>query len=146
MLLNDKSGIICDFCGITYRDQFTYYSVTTILNKVINGMRVSRAPDKFNTDCCVGCYESMREKCMQFIGSFKHKTVKCDFSDQYLSGTFDYYVLNFDKVDVDKELAEDQQTSVEKQVLDFNLSEAEFLKLKNQVDAINRKYSKEQWS
>lgn len=146
MLLKEKNGIICDFCGVIYKNQFTYYSISAIIGKVLNNMRVSRDDAKFNTDCCIACYESMRETCLKFVGPFKHKTIKCDFSDQYLSGTFNYYILNFDKVEVDKKLAEDAKVSVEKQVLDFNLSEVKFNELQDRVKKINSKYSEEQWS
>lgn len=146
MLLKEKNGIVCDFCGVIYKNQFVYFSIKTSITKVLNGMRISEKTAKFEKDCCEGCYNSMREQCLEHIGSFKHKTVKCDFSDQYLSGTFEYYTLYFDQVEVDKEQPEEQQVVVDKKVLDLNLSKPKFDELKIKTDKISSKYSEEQWS
>jgi len=57
MFLPTEDGIICDFCGMSYKDRFTYYSLTTTIVKVINCMKVGYSDANFNKDMCQLCYD-----------------------------------------------------------------------------------------
>ena len=119
MLLQDRNGICCDFCGLIFKDQFIYYPFDTSKLKIVNNMRVSSINAKFSKDMCEQCYEGLLEDVKTHIGVFKRGHVKCDLSKTYGTGTFDYYILNFHKVDVDKERSEN--AIVDNQIMDINI-------------------------
>jgi len=118
MFLPTKDGIICDFCGISYYNAFTYYSVDGILAKVVNNMRLSKTT-KFSQDMCDSCYKKILDQVMSHVGSHRQAHIKCDLSSTYKTGTFDYWILNFDKVVVDKN--DDDSIQIERQVMDLNV-------------------------
>lgn len=121
MFLPSKDGIICDHCGTTYKDQFVYYSTRTIKYQIINNRRSAPQNANFNTDMCEDCYNQLLAMVKKFVGKARRDKIKCDLSPAYKSGTFDYYILYFDKVDVDKDRGNENCVKSEKNVMDINV-------------------------
>jgi len=121
MFLPTKDGIICDFCGTIYKNQFAYYSTRTTKFDLINNLRTVPKDAQMHKDMCTTCYDELLEKVKASLGKHRRGKIKCDLSKTYGSGTFTYYVMLFDKVTVDKELSEDSQVKVESTVMDLNI-------------------------
>lgn len=138
MFLDSGDGILCNFCGTIHKDQFVYYSVTARLIKIVNNMRISETDADFNKDMCQTCYDDIVEKIMNNIGAYKPQHIKDDFSMEYKSGTFNYWILYLDKVDVDKNRSE--KVKVEKCVLDINL--INYQNILDQTKKIEEKFKK----
>jgi hypothetical protein len=144
MFLQTKDGIMCDLCGSTHKEVFEYYPTETYLVKVVNGMKVGRGDAKFSKDVCSTCYNGILDKVRANVGVFKHGHVKCDLSNTYKAGTFDYYEMFFDKVAVDRNA--NPSTVVEKRVMDLNLITG-FQELTQRAQVIsNRVKQGEVWS
>lgn len=128
MLLPSRDGIACDFCAHQYKEQFSYYSLRATQYKVVGTQRMPGTNPKFAKDMCQTCYGELCEEVSRFIGPYKRGAVKDDLSKKYGTGNFEYWVVVFDKVDVDKEQPEEHQVAVEKHVLDLNLVDYEKFK------------------
>lgn len=146
MFLPSRDGIVCDFCGDTYKDEFIYYSVQTTEHIVKNNIKVSVQDARFDKDMCTNCFEEIKSTVMKHLGPHQKTKVKCDLSNAYKGGTFNYYVLIFDEIKVDKKAVEENQVSVNRKVIDLNVING-FDKLLKKTEVIKSKV-KEQgvWS
>ena len=136
MFLPTRDGILCDFCGISYKNNFTYYSVEAVELKIVNSMKISHKNNEFGKDMCQSCYERLIEDVAKFIGQTKHNHIKCDLSKNYKTGTFNYWIVNFDKIDVSKD-REDQPAIIDRQVMDINL--LDFKLLSDRINKVETK-------
>jgi hypothetical protein len=121
MFLHTKDGIICDYCGTTYKDQFTYYSTRAIEYQLVQNRRSAPKDAGLNSDMCVSCYDMIIKDVEKNLGTVRKDKIKCDLSKTYKSGTFVYYIMYFDKVTVDKEAGEGKDIEIEKNVMDLNI-------------------------
>lgn len=123
MLLPDKDGIACDFCGTTYKKEFSYYSTRAIKFVVAsrNKTIIKSPPQKvdFDRDMCEICYDEIIEQVKTNLGNAKRGQIKCDLSKTYKSNDFEYYLLLFDRVTVDEKAVD--HVSVEREVMDLNV-------------------------
>jgi hypothetical protein len=123
MLLPDKDGIACDFCGTSYKERFTYYSTNATKHKITrhNKNLVRSPPQKvdFDRDMCTVCYEQLLDQVKANIAPAKRNAIKCDLSKTFKTENFEYYVVLFDLVDVDKNGS--QEVGVERNVMDLNI-------------------------
>lgn len=139
MLLPSKDGVLCDFCKTSYKDIFSYYSINILEFKVNQNSRGIPNNPKLDRDMCCNCYDKLIENVKQFIGPYKPGHIKCDLSKNYKTGTFSYYIANFDKVSVNKSLQ--PPVDIEKRVMDLNVLDIELLIHKNSANN-----NKEIWS
>ena len=91
---------------------------------------------------CSNCYDQLIEKVMSNISVHKKGFIKCDLSQQYRNGTFDYRLLLFNRISVNKQK---DQVDVEQQIMDLNVIDFSFLQEK--IDFAKDKVKKqEEWS
>lgn len=121
MFLSSKDGIACDFCGTSYKNQFSYYSTRATKHEITNNLRTTPQDAQMNRDMCVKCYDELMQKVKANIGKHQQGKIKCDLSKTYKSGTFVYYIMLFDHISVNKELSEDNQVKIERNVMDLNI-------------------------
>tara|TARA_R100001244_G_scaffold25113_2_gene25423 strand:- start:80395 stop:80829 length:435 start_codon:yes stop_codon:yes gene_type:complete len=140
MLLGDKKGIICDFCGLTYKEKFSYYPVETVKIKVVNSMTVGKSTAKFDKDVCDQCYADLLAEVEKNLGTCKRGFIKCDLSKTQRNGTFNYYIMNFHKVTVDVDA--EPTSEVERQVMDLNVIDG-FDALAKKVEVAREKTNKQ---
>lgn len=121
MFLPSNDGIICDFCGTIYKDQFEYYSTRSIEYQIVQNRRSAPRDAGLNSDICLSCYDILMEDVKDNLGTYRKDKIKCDLSKTWKSGTFVYYIIYFDKVTVNREGGEDNQVKVEKNIMDLNV-------------------------
>ena len=121
MLLPSKDGIVCDYCATTYKDQFKYYSTRAIEYQMTMNRRSMPKDSGFYSDMCESCYKMLLKDVEKHIGKHRKDKIKCDLSNTYKSGTFVYYIMFFDLVDVDKDRGENNEVNVDKNVMDLNI-------------------------
>jgi len=123
MLLPDKDGIACDFCGTSYKNDFNYYSTKASKYQVgkRNGQIVKSPPQSvsFNNDMCDGCYDELIDQVKANLGDIKKGCIKCDLSKTYKSNNFEYYLVIFDRITVDPKAID--HVSVDHGVMDLNI-------------------------
>jgi hypothetical protein len=124
MLLPDKDGIACDFCGTSYKEQFKYYSTNATKFQVQrrkDKVLVKSPPQKvdFNRDMCEVCYDGLLDQVKANVAPAKRNAIKCDLSKTYKSENFEYYLILFDFINVDKNATKGVQ--VERNVMDLNV-------------------------
>jgi hypothetical protein len=144
MFLDSKDGISCDHCGTIYKDQFVYYS-TRAIKYVFQGRH--RSPPQntdFNTDMCSSCYEKLLDQVRKFIGPNRKDKIKCDLSNTYKSSNFTYYLVYFDRIDVDKKRLEDDTVRADKDVMDLNIIKG-FDELLKKTQVIRKKIMEGGW-
>jgi hypothetical protein len=141
MLLREKGqpvGITCDFCGTAYKQNFSYYSVEATQVLVTNNQRANTSDAKFSHDVCDGCYVKWLDRVRgNLAGKGPAKSIKDDFSKNFLSGSYKYYILNFDMATVN--IDSKDKITTDKQVMDLNLSERSFGELVEQAGVIRKK-------
>lgn len=120
MFLPEANGIICDHCGLIQKDKFKYYSTRSIKHRLVSGNRTAPVDGGLNSDMCSNCYDNILKKVKANLGPYRKNRIKCDLSKTYKAGSFEYYIIYFDLVNVDKELGENA-VKVEKNVMDLNV-------------------------
>ena len=73
----------------------------------------------------------------------KRNFIKCDLSKDYKNGTFDYHIIYFHKIDVDRE--SDPNRTIERKVMDLNVING-FDKLLEQTKVISDRIKTQGWS
>lgn len=121
MFLPSNDGIICDFCGTIYKDQFEYYSTRSVEYQMLQNIRSAPRDAGLNSDICISCYNILMEDVKNNLGIHHKDKIKCDLSKTWKSGTFVYYIIYFDKVVVNRNSEEENQVKVEKNVMDLNV-------------------------
>ena len=146
MLLSSKDGITCDYCGTIYKDQFTYYSTKATEHELINNRRSTPRDANFHSDMCVACYEMLLKDVKNNLGKHRKDKIKCDLSNIYKSGTFVYYIMLFDKVDVGRSQNKDNEVKIQRNIMDLNIING-FDKLLERTQVIKKKIEKQgTWS
>lgn len=100
MQLLDKSGIICDHCGLQFKHDFTYYSMdyrqvlvtnnrVPSLDMMLN-MRVS-----LSSDMCTMCYDLLKEVIVRNYTSRmdKKKEGYCECCNVAMTHTYTFYYV-----------------------------------------------------
>lgn len=113
MQLNDRSGICCDSCGITYRTDFSYYSFDFHAVAVNNNQRspidiIIRSQIVFSVDICTNCFEAIKKSIVDNYNKVmapKRATkpsaiVTCEMTGKKLFGTYEYYYCVVSKADI----------------------------------------------
>jgi hypothetical protein len=79
------------------------------------------------------------------LGPHSRKSIKCDLSKQRKTGTFDYYRLIFDHIDVNRNREPD--VKVEKNVMDLTLID-KFNELSKKIEVTKSKMQQQEgmWS
>lgn len=103
MQTDDKTGIICDSCGLIYKSEFKYYSFDFKKVEIYNNNRqslqqiLSLAIDS-SLDICTGCFEGIKKSIVKnYAGQMGSKWrppqqhVVCELTGVKLSGTYNYY-------------------------------------------------------
>jgi len=143
MLLPDKDGIYCDFCGTSYRDKFSYYSTEATVVNLTNSVTVGQSTVDFNKDMCEACYDKLIGTVRENLDAPKRNFIKCDLSKDYKNGTFNYYIIYFHKIEVDREA--DPNRTIERKVMDLNVING-FDKLLEQTKVISDRIKTQGWS
>lgn len=102
MQLADRTGIACDLCGTSYRQDFSYYSLDFRPVAVINNQRSGRdlilqTKINFSLDLCAACYAQLSNTVVQHystIMSPKRRALVqtiCEVTGEILAGTYTYY-------------------------------------------------------
>jgi hypothetical protein len=110
MQTQDQTGIICDLCKTTNKEDFHYYSVNAMKVKQYNNRRppiseiVRQVPDK-SFDFCTACYDNISDEVVRvYTSSMNNKTgiAKhfCEMTGFDLLSASVYYYLVFGKVSV----------------------------------------------
>lgn len=144
MLLPDKTGIYCDFCGTSYRDKFLYYSTEAKSVSLVNSVAVGQQDISFNNDMCEFCYDKLISIVRENLDEPKRAHIKCDLSKDYKNGTFDYYIIYFHKIQVDRE--SEPNATIERMVMDINVINGFDKLLKQTEEVINNRTKNQGWS
>lgn len=132
-MLIEKVGIKCDLTGEVLKNDFSYYSISG--KKIsVSGEKITPSKDIIiDLDISENAFQSILEKCKQFIGFTGKNAIKCELSGKILSGQFEYYNLVFDKIEVFYSRADKQTGDVPIEVmngvLDLNIGLEEGAKL-----------------
>lgn len=111
MQLKERDGIACDYCGMKYRSDFTYYSFDFHHVHVYDNNRppistILRSTVVFSLDVCTSCFDTFRNR---IVDNYKKqmstkrgggKNLVCDWTGDVLTGTFEYHYCNVTKVTV----------------------------------------------
>jgi hypothetical protein len=145
MFLATKDGIICDLCGTIYKDEFVYYAVAASKISLVSNMRSGAPSSVLSADLCTPCYDKMLDQVRANLGPHSRKSIKCDLSKQRKTGTFDYYRLIFDHIDVNRNREPD--VKVEKNVMDLTLID-KFNELSKKIEVTKSKMQQQEgmWS
>jgi hypothetical protein len=114
MLTIDRTGIICDNCGLALRSEFSYYSFDFKKVEVYNNSRPSLqhilSLDNNNSkDICSICFAAIRKTIIQNYSSQmgpKHRPpaahTTCEMTGKKMTGSYEYYycVVSFVKVNI----------------------------------------------
>ncbi len=106
MQLKSREGIACDYCGTTYKTDFTYYSFDFRQLEGTQGQKpalqmIFRENIVFSLDICQRCFAKFKDKVMKNYKPLNHgQGVCCDFTGNILKGNFIYYHCDVTKVNV----------------------------------------------
>jgi len=99
----DKSGIICDKCGIVYKTEFKYYSldfkpIEVYGNNKPNLQYLLSTATEESRDLCTACFDEIKKKVVEIYSKqmgAKHRPPApytiCELSGVKLNGTYNYY-------------------------------------------------------
>lgn len=100
----DRSGIICDYCGMSHSNDFIYYSFdfrgASCHNNHKPSLQLLHNLDVIGSyDICPSCFSSISKI---VVNNNKNPTNNfiCEITGKKLSGTFDYYYCVITKVKV----------------------------------------------
>ena len=107
----DKSGIICDYCGLTNTSDFIYYSfdfraIQVNNNHIPNLEMILNTGIVVSYDICMSCYTQLSQKVVDNYKKIKPKqgakrnSSHCELTGNVLTGTYDYYYCVVTKVNV----------------------------------------------
>lgn len=107
MQTSDRSGIICDYCGITNSQDFTYYSYDFRVT-CASGTRRPSLQDILSSniiasfDICTSCHAQLSQKIIDNYQKVmnKRRAHLCEITGKPFSGTYNYYYCVVAQVDV----------------------------------------------
>lgn len=144
MLLETNDGVGCDLCSLEMKDKFTYYSFVFKKIEVKNGFTTIGNSVDWDIEICSICYNNMLDRCRKHIGNIKSGFIKCDLCPAYNNGNFEYFVTRLDKVTVNRDT--NPSTSVEGNVMDFNVCVPCRNQLKSMKSQIEQPKPKGNWT
>jgi hypothetical protein len=108
MQLKERDGIACDHCGTQYKKDFTYYSWDFRPVAVIQSYRpqlnqIFRTQITFSLDICTACFAKFSQEVITNYSKSmdqKDSCTICEFSGTKLTGTYNYYHIEVQKVQV----------------------------------------------
>jgi hypothetical protein len=115
MQLSDRTGIACDNCATTYKDDFRYYSFDfreVTVGKFIRPSlkQILSYTQYYSLDICEMCFNKMMAGICDVYTSNMNPNVKlrgkarqgilCEVSGKMMTGEFTYYHCNVIKVEV----------------------------------------------
>lgn len=125
MRLPTKDGIICDLCGVSFRNVFTYYSINGSSVKVDEVNKVVFPPvpnNKLDLDICETCYEKLKSRCLNIIEKNGNQMPQrhCEQCNTKMqSGVYSYTLMILDRVDVDR--GAENATDVLNKAMDYKV-------------------------
>lgn len=113
MQLSDRSGICCDSCGITYKNDFVYYSFDFRLVDVYNNQRPSidsilSFGIVFSADICTNCFDGIKKTIVDNYAKIMSpkrlarpsSIIVCEMTGNKLAGTYTYYYCVVSKANI----------------------------------------------
>lgn len=105
MQLSSRDGIVCDYCGAVYTNDFTYYSfdfksVSVISGRVPSLQSLLSESTVLSMDICPECFNTISNKIVQNNKKMSKNNRICEWSGQTLSGNYDLYYCVVTKADV----------------------------------------------
>lgn len=115
MQLSDRSGIACDKCGTSYKEDFSYYSLDfrqVVVGKFLRPSlkQVLSYTQCYSVDICGMCFNKLAVNiCDNYSSNMNTNTrlrgkvrqgVLCELSGKTMDGEFTYYHCNVIQVDV----------------------------------------------
>ncbi len=127
-------GVRCDITGKELFDKFTYYSLEGKIVSIDTSRKIANRETEvtLDLDLCEAAYDELYEKVKSHLGPIKAGVVKCDLSDRYMTGVFQYWAISVAQVQVD--LEQQEAMSINKGIFDLNISADEALKLVQKRD------------
>jgi hypothetical protein len=96
----DNDGVICDYCSLEVRNDFTYYSFDFQEIQVIQ-WRKQPGDHVFSADLCEECLKAYQERITKAYVAPSPNRFSCDISGEVISQPdFKYYSCNVSKVAV----------------------------------------------
>ena len=154
MLSPDKRGIVCDRCGMSVLEKFTYFSFDANEVSVINNSMtfLKSATSTYSIDICERCMEEIKAiiiKCYKPYRIVDNRScprgIFCDLSGVHLSGTFTCYYICVSSVMVDIQ-GNPITTVKDGKYLELWVSANAFLQLKNRALEIQNSKENREWS
>ena len=111
MKTSDNKGIICDKCGMSIIDEFTYYSFDVRIVRIFNNSKreiddILTEPINYSKDICEGCGQSIFDTVIK-INAKETKATRqrrnydfCEITGRHLTGNYIYNYITVDKVSV----------------------------------------------
>lgn len=116
MQLKTKNGIICDFTGTIYKEQFVYYFGEFFNIKVSTSLKYVFPPKKLSeSDFGKDFYESIIDKASTNSKPEIKNIIFCDWCGHKNTGDFTYNLIKFSSVDVD--CKRENKTIIDKNIL-----------------------------
>lgn len=97
MQLKTNDGISCDYCGMKHSIDFTYFSFDFHHVHVHQNIRpsinqIASSPTVFSLDICQTCFDDIKKTIItNYAKNTARKGIICDWTNEILFGTFDYY-------------------------------------------------------
>ena len=111
MQLKERNGIACDHCGMSYRDDFDYFSFDFHHAESNDNYRspiehILHSDVIFSIDVCTSCFDQLKDNIVKNYGksmspkrSVSNRLI-CDLTGDYMVGSFIYYYCVIAKVRV----------------------------------------------
>lgn len=146
MQLKTKNGIICDFTGMVYKDQFVYYFGEFFLVKVSTSLKYVFPPKKTSEfDFGKMFYESIIDKASSITTQEVKNVIPCDWCGTKNTGDFSYSLIKISSVDVD--CKRENKTIIDKNILQLRFCTKCVSKLNKMNDEVLDKVKKSgDWS
>lgn len=109
MLLSTNDGVVCDYCRISLRLEFTYFSLDIREKKVFTNSIPYfdyKSQPTYSIDMCQTCIEGIKDKILKHYKPFKlsqNRTcpqLYCELSGAKMSGTYIFYHMVVSEVSV----------------------------------------------
>ena len=110
MQTNDRSGIACDYCGTSYRNDFIYYSfdfryITVLEGRIPSLDMIYNIQVMFSLDICAACFSSIGKTIVDnyskvMSGRRRRAPHICELTGEAFKNTYNYYYCIATKADV----------------------------------------------
>jgi len=145
MQTKDHKGIVCDLTGMSYRDQFIYYSASISEIVVRTSLRYVYPPKvKIEIDVGEACFNRLLDKAKKHVKSQTRNSIFCDLCPGEMKGDFEYYRLSYDRVDVD--LKREEKMQVDSKFTEMRCCSSCFESLDSAIKMIKSKRKHGRWT